>query len=163
MAKSVFYSFHYDRDVFRVQQVRNINVLEGQSLLKAQEWESVKEQGDDAIKEWIDKQMNYKEAIIVLVGKETAGRKWINYEINRAWDMGKPLLGICIHGISSMGKTDSPGNNPFTSSELEIPSYIKIPLFDPTVKNYLGKIDSQATYNKLRENLENWSRCGVTK
>ena len=30
MAKSVFYSFHYERDVNRVQLVRNINALEGQ-------------------------------------------------------------------------------------------------------------------------------------
>lgn len=29
MAKSVFYSFHYLRDVHRVQLVRSINALEG--------------------------------------------------------------------------------------------------------------------------------------
>ena len=152
MAKSVFYSFHYDRYVFRVQQVRNINVLEGQPLLKAQEWESVKEQGDDAIKEWIDKQMNYKEAVIVLVGKETAGRKWINYEINRAWDMGKPLLGIRIHGLADRtGETDPKGRNPFNPK-------CGIELFDPTVPG-----NSKATYNNIVKNLELWSRRGVTK
>lgn len=36
MAKSVFYSFHYERDVNRVQLVRNINALEGQPLLNSQ-------------------------------------------------------------------------------------------------------------------------------
>ena len=45
MAKSVFYSFHYDRDVHRVQLVRNINALEGQPVLNAQEWEKVRQGG----------------------------------------------------------------------------------------------------------------------
>ena len=53
MAKTVFYRFHYDRDVHRVQLVRNINALEGQTLLNAQEWESVRRRGDAAIKTWI--------------------------------------------------------------------------------------------------------------
>lgn len=156
MAKSVFYSFHYERDMYRVQLVRNIHALEGQPLLDSQEWETVKRQGDAAIKQWIDKQMNYKKAVIVLVGKQTAGRKWVKYEISRAWEIGKPLLGIRIHGISSMGITDSPGTSPFDPAS-------GIPLFDPTVTDYLGRIDSAATYRKLEDNLELWSSCGVTK
>lgn len=32
MVKSVFYSFHYHRDVHRVQLVRKINALEGQPV-----------------------------------------------------------------------------------------------------------------------------------
>ena len=74
MAKSVFYSFHYLRDVHRVQLVRNINALEGQPLLNAQGWESVRRQGDQAIKNWIQKEMAYKKAVIVLIGQETASR-----------------------------------------------------------------------------------------
>ena len=42
MAKSVFYSFHYKRDVYRVQLVRNINALEGQPVLNAQDWEEIR-------------------------------------------------------------------------------------------------------------------------
>lgn len=34
--KTVFYSFHYERDVHRVQLVRQIGALEGQPLLGAQ-------------------------------------------------------------------------------------------------------------------------------
>ena len=50
MAKSVFYSFHYDRDAWRVQQIIQMGALEGQPILKAQEWEEVKRKGDAAIK-----------------------------------------------------------------------------------------------------------------
>jgi hypothetical protein len=156
MAKSVFYSFYYDSDVHRVQLVRNINALEAQPLLNSQEWETVRKGGDPGIEKWIGDQMAYKKAVIVLVGQATAGRKWVNYEINKAWSDKKPVLGIRIHGLSSMGTVDSPGNSPFAAGS-------GIPLFDPTVKDYLGKIDSKGTYNKLVENLEGWSGQGVVK
>jgi hypothetical protein len=48
MAKSVFYSFHYERDVHRVQLVRNIQALEGQPLLNSQDWEQVRRRGEAA-------------------------------------------------------------------------------------------------------------------
>lgn len=57
MAKSVFYSFHYDRDAWRVQQIIRMGALEGQPILNAQEWEEVKRKGDAAIKKWIADQM----------------------------------------------------------------------------------------------------------
>lgn len=153
MAKSVFYSFHYERDVHRVQLVRNINALEGQPLLNAQSWEQVRRRGDRAIEEWIDKEMAYKKAVIVLVGRETATRPWVQYEINKAWDDRKPLLGVRIHGLSSMGTVDSAGSSPFNDA-------VGIPLFDPTVVGWDGRIDSKATYAKLVDNLEWWSTQG---
>lgn len=156
MAKTVFYSFYYDRDVHRVQLVRNINALEGQPLLNSQDWESVRRGGDAAIEKWISEQMAYKKAVIVLVGRETAGRKWVTYEINKAWSDKKPLLGVRIHGLSSMGSVDRPGQSPFSDSS-------GIPVFDPTVTTWDGKIDSKATYNKLADNLEWWSSQGKVR
>ncbi len=50
MAKrQVFYSFHYDNDVFRVQQIRNIGALEDNKPVSANDWEKVKKGGDKAI------------------------------------------------------------------------------------------------------------------
>jgi hypothetical protein len=83
--KTVFYSFHYERDVNRVQLVRNINALEGQPLLNAQEWETVQRRGQQAVVNWIDEQMRYKRAVVVLIGQETASRSWVIYEIEKAW------------------------------------------------------------------------------
>ncbi|MCU1509511.1 MAG: hypothetical protein JWQ12_1776 [Glaciihabitans sp.] len=156
MAKSVFYSFHYERDVNRVQLVRNINALEAQPFLNAQNWEAVRRGGKSAIEKWISDEMAYKKAVIVLIGKETAGREWVNYEINKAWAERKPLLGVRIHGLSSFGAADSAGASPFSTAS-------GIPVFDPTVKDYLGNIDTKATYKKLTENLEYWSGQGVVK
>ncbi len=156
MAKSVFYSFYYERDVHRVQLVRNIDALEGQPLLNSQDWENVQRGGDAAIEKWINQQMAYKKAVIVLIGQETAGRKWVNYEINKAWSDKRPLLGVHIHGLSSMGSVDRAGRIPFGDSS-------GIPVFDPTVTTWDGKIDSKATYNKLAENLESWSSQGKVR
>lgn len=156
MAKTVFYSFHYDRDVHRVQLVRNINALEGQSVLNAQQWEKVRAGGQRAIQGWIHQQMLYKRAVIVLIGKETASRPWVKYEIEKAWNDKKPLLGILIHGLSSLGKVDTAGSNPFT----KVAGVSDVPIFDPTVTSWSGTIDSKATYNNLRDNLEKWSGQG---
>jgi hypothetical protein len=157
VAKTVFYSFHYERDVSRVQLVRNVNALEGQPLLNSQEWEQVRKKGADAVQKWIDGEMAYKKAVIVLIGQETADRPWVKYEIAKAWVIRKPLLGIRIHGLSSFGTTDNPGRDPF-------PAAYRIPIFDPTVKDiWFSSIDSKATYNKLTLNLETWSRSGVVR
>ncbi|WP_330339019.1 TIR domain-containing protein [Streptomyces sp. NBC_00557] len=159
MAKTVFYSFHYEQDVHRVQLVRNINALEGQPLLNSQEWEQVRRRGDQAIKNWIHDQMAYKKAVIVLIGKCTASRPWVIYEIEKAWADKKPLLGIRIHGLSSLGSVDTAGPDPFAKAE----GVGSVPIFDPTIRDWSGKIDSKATYNKLRDNLETWSSQGVTR
>lgn len=86
MAKSVLYSFRYHRDAFRMYLTRNISTLEEQPELKLQEWEPVKVRGDAEV-EWIDREMSYKRALLVLVGLETASRRWLQDEIERAWDL----------------------------------------------------------------------------
>jgi hypothetical protein len=158
MAKSAFYSFHYDNDVHRVQLVRNMNALEGQPLLNAQDWEAVRRGGEPAIKKWINEQMAYKKAAIVLIGRNTADRPWVTYEIQKAWADKRPLLGIRIHGLSSFGEVDTAGANPFTKAAVG-----SVPIFDPTVTDWRGRIDSKDTYNKLRDNIESWSSQGVIR
>ena len=101
--------------------------------------------------------MAYKKAVIVLIGQQTTGREWVNYEINKAWADKKPLLGVRIHGLSSMGTVDeTSGASPFSAAS-------RIPVFDPTVKDASGSTDSKATYKKLGENLELWSSQGVIR
>lgn len=100
--------------------------------------------------------MAYKRAVIVLIGQETATRPWVKYEIEKAWADKKPLLGVRIHGLSSMGTVDRPGVSPFSASS-------GIPVFDPTTLSWDGKIDSKATYKKLVDNLEWWSAQGKVR
>ena len=80
MAKrQVFYSFHYKPDCWRASTVRSIGAIEGNKPAPDNEWEKITNTGDAAIKKWIDDQMKYRSCTIVLVGNETANRKWINY------------------------------------------------------------------------------------
>lgn len=114
MKRQIFYSFHYVPDNWRVSQVRNIGAIEGNNPVSDNEWETVKKGGDYAIKRWINSQMKYRSCTVVLVGSNTANRKWINYEIIKSWDDGKGVVGIHIHGLKDrMGRTSSMGENPF--------------------------------------------------
>jgi hypothetical protein len=72
--------------------------------------------GETAIKRWIAEQMNGRSCTVVLVGAQTAGRKWINHEIVKSWDDGIGVVGIHIHGLQNRdGKVSSKGSNPFSS------------------------------------------------
>ena len=112
--RQVFYSFHYKPDNWRAAQVRNIGVIEGNNPVTDNQWETVKQGGDTAIKRWINQQMQYRSCTVVLVGSNTADRKWINYEIVKSWNDGMGVVGICIHGLKDGDGNISPqGKNPF--------------------------------------------------
>lgn len=152
MAKRrVFYSFHYENDVMRVAQIRNIGVIEGNPVASSNDWEKVKRKGDDAIKKWIDDNMKYRSCIVVLIGEETAKRKYVKYEIKKAWNSGKGVLGIYIHNIKCprTGKSLK-GQNPFDSFTLSVS---KRKLSD-VVKCY--NPNSRDAYKDIEENIDKW-------
>lgn len=153
MARTVFYSFHYDRDAWRVQQVAKMGQVEGQPIMNAQDWEQVKRKGDAAIKKWISDQMAYKKAVVVLIGAETASRPWVHFEIAKAWDDRRPLVGIRIHGLAdSLGRTDSVGANPFEKVSLQNGGKVAdyVPIFSPS------GITSKDVYANIATNLPGW-------
>ncbi len=114
MARRVFYSFHYVPDVTRVSQVRNIGALEANKPATDNDWETVKSGKDSAIKKWIADQMQGRTCTVVLVGENTANRKWINHEIVKSWNDGKGVVGIYIHGLKNIkGYIAKKGDNPF--------------------------------------------------
>jgi hypothetical protein len=110
----VFYSFHYAKDVMRVQQIRNIGALDDNKPVSSNEWEQVKRGGNRSIQRWIDDNLKYKRCVIVLVGEETSERPWVQYEIEKAWTGGKGIVGIYIHNLrcprTGLGVK---GKNPF--------------------------------------------------
>lgn len=114
MQRKCFYSFHYVNDVMRVAKLRNIGMIEGNQPAKDNDWETVSRGGSAAIEKWIAEQMKGKSCTIVMVGSETANRKWINHEIVKSWEKGMGIVGIYIHGISDInGTTSAMGSNPF--------------------------------------------------
>lgn len=117
MARRVFFSFHYSRDISRVSIVRNANVIDkpqGQQILDHADWEAVKRRGPAAVRNWIDDQLVGASVTVVLIGQETASRPWVKYEVEKSYRDGKGLLGVRIHCIRNFqGNVDSPGPNPF--------------------------------------------------
>lgn len=118
MARRAFFSFHYQRDIWRVGQVRNCWVAqpnrETAGFWDAAAWEKIRKSGEEAVERWINDQLRGTSVTVVLIGAETSQRKFVNYEIKRSHEEGKGLLGIYIHNIKDQGgKTDFRGANPF--------------------------------------------------
>lgn len=112
--RNVFYSFHYQPDSQRAAKIRNIGVIEGNAPARDNDWETVTKGGDAAIERWIAAQMKGRSCTVLLVGQNTANRKWINYEIIRSWNEGMGIVGININGITDLNNNvTSKGSNPF--------------------------------------------------
>jgi hypothetical protein len=154
MARRVFHSFHYKNDVYRVAQVRNMGVIEGQRLLSSNDWEAVKKKGDSAIKKWIDEQMKGRSCVVVLIGSQTAGRKWVDYEIENGWNRDKGLVGVYIHNLKDRsGSQSSKGANPFSGFNLKSTGTS----LSSIVKAYDSpRSTSTYVYAYIKDNLEGW-------
>lgn len=152
MARRAFYSFHYTLDSWRASQVRNMGVVEGNRPAMDNDWEKIKRGGDKAIQKWIDDQLWGKSVAIVLIGEKTAGRKWINYEIEAAWLYGKGLLGIHVHDLKDQqGTAALKGRNPFEKISLDgVRMSDIVKTYDPTAWLF------GSTYNNIKESLEDW-------
>ena len=153
MAKrKVFYSFHYKPDNWRAAQVRNIGKIEGNSPASDNDWETVKKGGDRAIKKWINDQMRGKSCVLVLVGENTAGRKWINYEIEKALELKKGLVGIHINKLKDASqKTARKGKNPFIDFKVD-----GKPLTQWVDCHTPSGSSSTEAYNDISDNIETW-------
>ena len=116
MARKVFFSFHYERDIWRTNVVRNSGVVEGYAAAGFQDsslWEEAKKKGDADVKKLIDQGLIGTSVTVVLIGAETSQRKFVDYEIEKSIARGNGLLGIYISGIRDQnGKTDMQGSAP---------------------------------------------------
>lgn len=156
MARKVFYSFHYKADAWRAAQVRNMGVVEGNQPVSDNAWEQIARAGDESIKRWIHEQMRDKSCCVVLIGSRTAERKWINYEIKKAWEDGKGVVGVYIHNLKDRdGRQSSKGPNPFKYVCIEAGGR-KVSLAD-VVKAYDPPFsDSKLVYDYIKDRLAAW-------
>ena len=154
MPRKVFYSFHYSSDNWRVSQVRNIGAIEDNKPASDNDWETIKKGGSAAIERWIDNQLIGRSCTVVLIGKNTADRHWVNYEIIKSWNQKKGLLGIYIHNLKDRDQRSTiKGKNPFDSlqfTESRKKLSTVIPTYDPPYT------DSKAVYAYIKANIEKW-------
>lgn len=125
MARRVFFSFHYEGDVWRASQVRQSWVTkpnrETAGFWDHAEWESVKRSGRAAVERWIDRQLEGSSVTVVLIGAETADREYVQYEIARSHERGNGILGVYVDGCADRtGRTCARGANPF--DRLSVPN-----------------------------------------
>lgn len=152
MAKrQVFFSFEYDKDNWRAAQVRNMGKVERESTFSDNDWEEVKVKSDHEIKKWIDSQLEMRSCLVVLVGSTTSERKWVRYEIEKAYEMKKGIVGIYIHNLENRDKEQSKkGKNPFdsicTDKGEKLSKYADC--YDPPYRT------SQYVYSDIEDNLE---------
>jgi hypothetical protein len=157
--RRVFYSFHFENDFWRTQQVRNIGSIQGQSLASANDWEQLKRNGKKAIQNWIDCQLKGKSCLVVLVGAQTADRPWVRYEIEKAWSEGKGVLGIHINKLKdSNGRVSPKGRNPFYGikyGQYNADLGQKVTLHTPV------GVNSRAAYASIQSNIAQWIEDAV--
>ena len=114
--RRAFFSFHYQRDIWRVNQVRNAGIVDAQAAAgwaDASLWEEAKKKSDAAIKKLIDDGLVGSSVTVVLIGAKTSERQYVKYEIEQSVKRGNGLLGVRIHGIKDKdGKTDTWGAAP---------------------------------------------------
>ncbi len=152
--RQVFYSFCFDDDVMRVQQIRNMGVVDGDEPVSPNEWEQLQRK-DGGVKKWIDNNMAYRSCVVVLIGKRTAERKWVKYEIKKAWNESKGLLGIYIHNLKCpRNGLGTQGANPFDGFTFKDGRRLS-----SVVKCYNPK--SSDAYGDIKANLSAWVDAAI--
>jgi hypothetical protein len=154
--RDIFYSFHFDNDVMRVQLVRNIGSLEENKPVTPNKWEEIKNAGTAAIEKWIADTLYGKSCLVVLIGSDTYSRKWVKYEIKKAWNDGKGVLGVFIHKLKCPRQgTCSQGANPFDhlmlSNGSKLSSMAKV--YNP---------NSWDAYGDIVSHLEGWIEDAIS-
>jgi len=118
MARRVYFAFHYQRDIWRVNVVRNSNIVEGfesAGFIDLSLWEEARRKGEEAIKRLINDGLRGTTVTVVLIGAKTSEREYVEYEIDQSWSRGNGLIGIYINNIEDRnGVTDAKGQDPFT-------------------------------------------------
>jgi len=128
MARRAFFSFHYDRDVWRANQVRNCNVVAGcdvAGFFDHSEYEEAKRTKELGIQRMILRHLKDTSVTIVLIGTETASRPWVKYEIEQSIARKNGLLGIRIHHLKNQHGEASfwAGRTPSVPWGIEFPTY----------------------------------------
>jgi hypothetical protein len=116
--RRVFFSFHYQRDIRRVFQVRNQWVTKpdrkAAGYFDGSLTEKAKTEGAAVVKRLINGGLAGSSVTCVLVGYQTFSRHWVRYEIFKSLEQGMGLFGVRIHGLPDMHHgVDIMGPNPF--------------------------------------------------
>jgi hypothetical protein len=151
--RRVFFSFNYEKDSFRAKQAYEswMSRLDRDAGGYVEEavWEELKNQGEKAIKDWINKEMQETTVTIVLIGAETDKDPYVDFAIQKTFQRKQGLVGVYVHNMKDHQENKgSLGQNPLDKY------YIK----KGEERVYLSKI--YPTYEWINDsgytNLEEW-------
>jgi MTH538 TIR-like domain (DUF1863) len=109
-SKNVFIS-HYHKDDEHVQRLKS-RFLEKGYQLKNSSIDSTKHKprnkkpSDAVVKRLLRLRINWAGAFICLIGDRTHTREWVDYEIKKAREKGKKIIGVYTHGAKGADLPD---------------------------------------------------------
>ena len=165
--RKVFFSFHYD-DIWRVNQVRNMWVANNVGFEDKAEFEAVRRRGEQAVKNWIDNQMQGTGVTVVLIGSSTHKREFVRYEIEQSIKSNKGIIGIHINQLKDQkGKPKNTlGRNPLDRHHVVQLSFwwekrvIKASDYYKTYEP--GRLFLSA-YDDVKNNIEDWIEAAASQ
>ena len=127
MTRRIFFSFHVESDLRRVNQLRAhllTSDVHQVGFFDAQEYEELLRARKSTIGRVIRERMAGTSVTIVLIGSETASRPFVHLAIEESLANRNGLLGIRIHDIQDPdGEPASPGPEPILPGEVPFPTY----------------------------------------
>lgn len=153
MAKQkIFYSYHYAKDANVVGLLQKNDNLLYPIPTTEHDWDTIKKGGDSSIEKWFEEQTKYTSCLVVLIGTETANRKWVSYEIKKSWSHKMGIVGIYIHTLKdTKGEQSEKGPNPFTNLNIK-----GLPL-SGVIKTYEAPFASrEETCSYINNHIEDW-------
>lgn len=122
IARRVFFSFHFERDLTRANMARNRWLalakggVEPTGFFTAAAWHEAKKKGKGGVTKLVDDALKNTTVTAVLVGEETASQPYVKHAIERSIAQGNGIVGVRIHELPTFdGSTDEPGANPLPS------------------------------------------------
>jgi hypothetical protein len=104
--RHVFISHHH-KDDEHVDNVTNLLHKRGDDIrnsswrqLKPENQQRLKEKrvSDEVIRRYLRRKISWAGTVVVLIGKDTHSRPWVNWEIEEANRQGKRIVGVYLRG-----------------------------------------------------------------
>lgn len=105
--KNVFVSHHHKDDasvdgISRLAAGKGYQLRNSSVRMKPENERRVEEKkvSDRTIARLLRMKMRWASQVIVVIGKETHTRPWVNWEIQAAHQLGKPIIGVYENGLT---------------------------------------------------------------
>lgn len=113
--KNVFVSHHHKDDssvdgLTKILSGKEYKIRNSSIRVKPENQERIDKNkiSNRTIERLLRMKMRWASQVIVIIGKETHQRKWVNWEIQAAHKLGKPIIGVYESGLKN--KVELPEN-----------------------------------------------------